>query len=66
MAKFAPHKTRKLIVSGKLTFDERFVIHRVDHRLEGRDLDLGEVAVGGRVEGLQALPDLRHNLLNMW
>ena len=25
---FAPHRALKLIVGGKLTFDERFVVHR--------------------------------------
>ena len=30
MTKFAPHKALKLIEWGKLTFDERVVLHRVD------------------------------------
>ena len=29
MTKLAPHKALKLIASGKLTFDERVVVHRV-------------------------------------
>ena len=33
--------------------------------VEGRDLDLGEVAFDGRVEGLQALAHLTHNLLKV-
>ena len=30
VTKFAPHKALKLIARGKLTFDERAVLHRVD------------------------------------
>ena len=30
VTKCAPHKALKLIASGKLTFDERVVLHRVD------------------------------------
>ena len=29
MTKFSPHTALKLIASGKLTFDERVVVHRV-------------------------------------
>ena len=29
VTKFVPHKSPKLIASGKLTFDERVVLHRV-------------------------------------
>ena len=34
--KFAPHKAVKLIGRGKLTFDERFVVHRVVCRFRSR------------------------------
>jgi len=30
VTKFAPRKALKLIASGKLTFDERVVLHRAD------------------------------------
>ena len=33
MTKFAPHKALKLIAEGKLTFDERVVLHRVESHL---------------------------------
>jgi len=38
VTKFAPHKALKLITRGKLTFDERVVLHRrrVDVRLPGK------------------------------
>ena len=35
VTKFAPHRALKLIVSGKLTFDERVVLHRVKWRIRG-------------------------------
>ena len=30
MTKFAPNQALKLIAGGKLTFDERVILHRVD------------------------------------
>ena len=34
--KFAPHKAPKLIAAGTLTFDGRFVVHRVVHKAAAR------------------------------
>ena len=36
VTKFAPHKAVKLVFGGKLTFDERVVVHRVDPIQLGR------------------------------
>jgi len=36
VTKFAPHMALKLIARGKLIFDERVVVHRVEQRMRAR------------------------------
>ena len=40
VTKFAPHKALKLIASGKLTYDERVVLHRVARDMSSFDFTL--------------------------